>query len=123
MTNLTWSKDILIKLGTNIVKVSTADKAGKTSDVKQKIIVGQKAISIDGNNDFDVNTEKLETTSSGYYTYNLLEFEQHLSRIRGRGCRIGKRQEMDTDIYIDEYQRCGRTARRALRNTKTVSAV
>jgi hypothetical protein len=68
---LNWNKEVFVRLGTNSIRVSTVDKAGKVSSVMQKKVICSRAITIDGANDFDAITEKFSTTSSatGYYTY------------------------------------------------------
>lgn len=72
-TTLNWSKGVYITLGTNAIEVFTLDKAGRKSASKNKTIVGNRSITIDGDNDFDGITEKFDTTDAGidaYITWN-----------------------------------------------------
>lgn len=69
VSTLNWDKEVFVRLGTNLIKVSTVDKAAKVSTVMQKKVVCNRAITIDGANDFDNVSEKFSTTAADYYTY------------------------------------------------------
>ena len=66
---LSWDKDVFVRLGTNTVTVSAIDRSGKESSKMSKKVVCNRAISIDGANDFDNVNEKFATTTSGYSAY------------------------------------------------------